>query len=59
MDALRRFLSFVAGLILILFGFLGECPRAGAVVIGFLLMGMFTVPEALGILRGRVTKEDE
>lgn len=59
MEGIRKFLSFLAGLTLILFGMLGECPRAGAVVIGLLLMGMFTVPEALGVLRGKVTKEDE
>ena len=53
MDGFRRIISFLAGLFLVLIGILGDCPRFGAIVVGLLLMGMFTVPEALGVLKGR------
>jgi hypothetical protein len=49
-DIFRRTLAFVIGLIIVLFGLLDECPRVGAIAIGLLLMGVFTVPEALGIV---------
>jgi len=63
-DGFRRFISFFAGLFLVLAGILGDCPRFGAIVVGLLLMGMFTVPEALSIAKGRtmnnsISEEDD
>jgi len=53
MESIRRFVSFLAGLFLVLIGILGDCPRFGAIVVGLLLMGMFSVPEALTMFKGR------
>ena len=58
MEGIRRFLSFSVGLIIVFVGVLGECPRFGAIVIGLLLMGMFSVPEAFHILKVRSTQHD-
>ena len=49
-DVFRRTIAFVIGLVIVFFGLVDECPRVGAIAIGLLLMGVFTVPEALGIV---------
>jgi hypothetical protein len=54
-EAFRRTLAFVSGVILVFFGVTDDCPRIGAIAVGLLMMGLFTVPEALGVIRG--TKE--
>ena len=53
MDVFRRTLAFVVGLAIVIAGISDKCPRVGAIVVGLLLMGVFTVPEALGVI-GRV-----
>ena len=53
MAAFRGTLAFLAGLLLVIFGVIDECPRIGAIAVGLLLMGVFTVPEALGVIRGK------
>jgi hypothetical protein len=42
--------------VLVIFGVTDACPRIGAIAIGLLMMGLFTVPEALTVIRG--TKPD-
>ena len=51
MQNFRTFLSFLTGLFLVVVSVLDECPRVGELLIGLLLMGVFTVPEVIGILR--------
>jgi hypothetical protein len=55
-DIFRRTLAFVIGLLIVLMGLLDECPRLGAIGVGLLLMGVFTVPEALGMI-GRASRD--
>jgi hypothetical protein len=57
-EAFRRTLAFVAGLALVIFGVTDQCPRIGAIAVGLLMMGLFTVPEAIGVIRGTSTKGD-
>jgi len=57
MEAFRKTISFLAGLILVLFGVFDECPRLGIIVIGLLLMGVFTVPEAISVMKGGPVKD--
>jgi hypothetical protein len=52
LEAFRRTLAFIAGVILVFFGVTDDCPRVGAIAVGLLMMGLFTVPEALGVIRG-------
>ena len=40
------------------FGVTDDCPRIGAIAVGLLMMGLFTVPEALGVIRGTNNKDD-
>jgi hypothetical protein len=51
-------LAFIAGLAIVLAGLMHECPRIAAIAIGLLLMGVFTVPEALGIIKRNLKEED-
>jgi len=51
-EAFRRTLAFVSGVILVFFGVTDDCPRIGAIAVGLLMMGLFTVPEALTVIRG-------
>jgi Sec-independent protein translocase protein TatA len=51
-ESFQKTLAFLVGLFLVLFGILSKCPRIGSVVVGFLLMGVFTMPEAIRIIRG-------
>jgi len=57
MGIFRRTISFLAGVFLVVIGVLGDCPRFGAVIVGLLLMGMFTVPETIALLKGRIKDE--
>jgi hypothetical protein len=43
---------------LVIFGVTDQCPRIGAIAVGLLIMGVFTVPEALAVIRGTGDKED-
>ena len=52
LDTFRKTLAFLVGLALVVFGIGDECPRVGAIAVGLLLMGVFTVPEALRVIRG-------
>jgi hypothetical protein len=52
MATFRMTLAFVVGLALVVAGIMDECPRIGAIAVGLLLMGVFTVPEALHMIRG-------
>ena len=52
MESFRTTLAFVVGLTLVVTGILDECPRIGAIAIGLLVMGVFSVPEALTLIRG-------
>jgi hypothetical protein len=58
MDAFRRTLAFIAGLAIVIAALADECPRAPAIVLGLLLMGVFTVPEFLGIIKGMMKEDD-
>jgi hypothetical protein len=51
-NTFRRTLAFVVGTLLVVFGITDACPRIGAIAVGLLLMGVFTVPEALKVIRG-------
>ena len=62
MESFRKFLSILIGGLLILGGIVDECPRVATVAVGLLLIGAFTVPEALSIVRGTLgekRREDE
>ena len=62
LDAFRRTLAFLAGLGIVVGGLINECPRVAGIAVGLLLMGVFTVPEALGFVKGRTIeppKEDK
>ena len=58
MEAFRRTLAFVSGVILVFFGVTDDCPRIGAIAVGLLMMGLFTVPEALTVIRGTDSKKE-
>ena len=58
MEGFRRTLAFVSGVILVFFGVTDDCPRIGAIAIGLLMMGLFTVPEAMRVIRGTSDKDD-
>ena len=59
METFRRTLSFIAGVIMVFFGVTDDCPRIGAIAVGLLMMGLFTVPEAMRVIRGTNEKYDE
>jgi hypothetical protein len=58
METFRRTVSFFAGLVIVVGALLDECPQVAAIAVGLLLMGVFTVPEALGIVRGMLKGDD-
>jgi hypothetical protein len=51
-DDFRRTVAFLSGVILVFFGVTDDCPRIGAIAVGLLMMGLFTVPEAMRVIRG-------
>ena len=60
MESVRKMLAFFIGLLIVIVGVMDDCPRVGAITIGLLLSGIFTVPEAIGIIRGKnVTGSEE
>jgi hypothetical protein len=59
MDQFRRTLAFLSGIMLVVFGVTDECPRVGAIAVGLLMMGVFTVPEAIGVIRGESSAKKE
>jgi hypothetical protein len=50
-------MAFLSGIVLVFFGVTDDCPRIGAIAVGLLMMGLFTVPEAMKVIRG--TGKDE
>jgi hypothetical protein len=54
-------LAFLTGLFIVVMGLVNECPRVAGIAVGLLLMGVFTVPEVIGIVKGGIggTKEDK
>lgn len=52
MEAFRRTLAFVVGVVIVFFGITDNCPRVGAIAVGLLMMGLFTVPEVMKVVRG-------
>ena len=59
METFRRTLSFIAGVIMVFFGVTDDCPRIGAIAVGLLMMGLFTVPEAMRVIRGTSAPREE
>lgn len=55
MEAFKKLIAFLVGVVLVVFGAVDECPRLGAVAIGLLLMGTFSVTEAYTLIRGFTT----
>lgn len=53
MDALRKTIAFIVGVAIVTVGITDKCPRVGAIVVGLLMMGVFTAPEALDVIRGK------
>lgn len=53
METFQRLVSFLVGVLIVVFAIFDECPRLGAIIVGLLLMGVFTVPEALKLLLRR------
>jgi len=51
-ESFRRTLAFIAGVVMVFFGVTDECPRVGAIAVGLLMMGLFTVPEVMKVVRG-------
>jgi hypothetical protein len=58
-ESFRRTLAFVAGVVMVFFGVTDDCPRVGAIAVGLLMMGLFTVPEALRVIRGDGAVDDD
>lgn len=52
-DTLRKTISFLVGLLIVIAAVMNECPRLLAISIGLLLMGLFTVPETFWFLKGQ------
>jgi hypothetical protein len=50
--AFRNTVAFLAGVALVMFGVTDDCPRVGAIAVGLLMMGLFTVPEVMKVVRG-------
>jgi hypothetical protein len=51
-EGFRKTVAFLSGVILVFFGVTDDCPRIGAIAVGLLMMGLFTVPEAMRVIRG-------
>jgi hypothetical protein len=56
-ETFRKTVAFLSGVTLVFFGVTDDCPRIGAIAVGLLMMGLFTVPEAMKVIRG--TGKDE
>lgn len=57
MEAFKKLVGFLVGVVLVVFGVIDQCPRLGAVVVGLLLMGVFSVTEAFTLIRGLSTEK--
>jgi hypothetical protein len=51
-ESFRKTVAFLAGIALVWFGVTDDCPRVGAIAVGLLMMGLFTVPEVMKVVRG-------
>jgi hypothetical protein len=49
MEVFRRSVAFLVGVYIVAIGLTDTCPRVGDVIIGLLLMGIITIPEAFRI----------
>lgn len=56
MDAFRKTFGFVVGALIVVFSVLDNCPRVGAIAVGLLMMGVFSVEEAIKFFRGPSTQ---
>jgi len=45
--------AFFVGAAIVVGGLIDECPRVGAIAVGLLMMGVFSVPEAMRFIQGR------
>jgi hypothetical protein len=54
MEMFRKGVSIGIGGFLVIGGIIDECPRVATVAVGLLLMGAFTVPEAIGFIKGGI-----
>lgn len=59
LDAIQRILTFLVGSLVLIGGILDDCPRPAVIAVGLLLMGIFTVPQAVSIVKSMITKEGE
>lgn len=59
LERFRTVLGFISGLILVVSGLLNERPRAFSVVIGLSLMGVSTIPEAVGVVSKKKNKKGD
>lgn len=57
-DVFRKTLTFLIGSVIVVGGLLDECPKIAVVAIGLLLMGVFTIPEAMALVKSRIREED-
>jgi hypothetical protein len=48
----------LVGIALVVFGITDACPRIGAIAVGLLMMGVFSVPEAIAVIRGTNASKD-
>jgi hypothetical protein len=53
MEILRQVVSFIVGLLMLLLGLFGPCTHVGYIVLGLLLMGIFTIPEVMKLFYPR------
>jgi len=58
-ESFRRTVAFLSGIGLVVFGVTDDCPRVGAIAVGLLMMGLFTVPEVLKVVRGTGGVDDD
>jgi hypothetical protein len=53
LDRFRGTFAFLVGAAIVVGGLIDECPRVGAIAVGLLMMGVFSVPEAMRFIQGR------
>jgi hypothetical protein len=58
-DQFRKTVAFLSGILLVFFGITDDCPRVGAIAVGLLMMGLFTVPEVMKVVRGPSGRDDD
>jgi hypothetical protein len=60
-ETFQKLMSFLAGMLILIGALVDECPRIPAAVVGLILMGVFTVPDAMVFFKRKfsIGKEDE